>query len=925
MHTHLPNTSSSSTCNNIVLPHTIFPHYIHSFLSEVYNSLYKRSNQKVDMFTLSELSGYPLLFCEKAVMYVTQGKRKNMTLDDFIKLFKAMYFDTPYNNVNFAASLFDFKQRDVIMLNDIKVLLLQFHIRIFNDSTEQQVVDIINNFYIGSCSVNATQMTKRRFIKHSLSKNYDVVHLLFTYLEKYKPFEQEQLKHFQEMQMNVMSQSADNARCCYNCGNGSGGSKSNNENGLFMHYGGDNYCQSQILVCMHSSNANVGQYYHHHDLFSNSIQPQQKLNLTTIMKDGTTTNTNNCNYNHFIHKGKYNTNININVYNTSTNSNNECVYVEQFISNKASLYTQTVLAIPMRSNELNDQEDNEMKTIMKVFDDNYKQTTSTLKKVSPHHVISSTSSLIERRQRTRSHTIYKDNTHSVTRNIKYDQMVYKFFRTKARNSKEMRHKLNCTNNTSLLTSSNVNVGTTTNNNNNTKHYPHSMNGSHYMSSANSLNHYHHSYCYTKGESVYNGDNVLSLPSNYNYSCNNALQKKEIVVYKLNKQQTQFKPVKLILISNMIFYYTQTTYNLHYKFKKIIPITQLYPKLHTPSSSLKSIPFPSKTYQLHLISSLHNYQIINILYFITKESFDAFINHLLFIQNIRNVESIFAFGEKLGAGRFGKVLTVEHKLTKQRYAIKYVAKLEESQNEENYKCYMWEKDIFTFLKGVNDAHIAKCYDIYETPEHIFYINELIRGGDLKSLINKHFLTESTSSSSHIKRCALNVLTKQMLKGLHRLHHYGIIHRDIKHTNMLVNVVDEQTFELKIIDFGLSKVMGYNDYAVEHYGSLSFKAPELVAGGKYSFNVDVWAVGITVYYCAYGTYPIKADTKQALKKMIMNFHLEQNVVLHKGSDKEYVNRVIKEALVRDPKKRPHVSQMVNIREMISNDDELNSLSV
>ena len=158
-----------------------------------------------------------------------------------------MYFDTTYNNVNFAASLFDFKQRDVIMLNDIKVLLLQFHIRIFNDSTEQQVVDIINNFYIGSCSVNATQMTKRRFIKHSLSKNYDVVHLLFTYLEKYKPFEQEQLKHFQEMQMNMMSQSADNARCCYNCGNGSGG-KSNNDNGLFIAYGdNNNYYQSQIF------------------------------------------------------------------------------------------------------------------------------------------------------------------------------------------------------------------------------------------------------------------------------------------------------------------------------------------------------------------------------------------------------------------------------------------------------------------------------------------------------------------------------------------------------------------------------------------------------------------------------------------------------------------------------------------------------
>ena len=881
MHTHLPNTS----CNITALPQMMFvsfPHYVHSFITEMYNSLYKRSNKKVDMFTLAELSGYPLLFCEKAVTYITQGKRKNMSLDDFVKLFKAMYFDTPFNKTQFAASLFDFKQRDVIVLNDIKVMLLQFHIRIFNDSTEQQVVDIINNFYISS-NVNTTQMTKKMFIKHSLTKNFDVVHMLFTYLEKYKPFEQEQLKHFQEMQVNMMSQSADNARCCcccYSCSNNTSGNKPYKDN---------NHCQSQILS-MHSTNVNIG--HHHYNLFSNSIQPQRTLNLTTIVKESAS-NTNN----HFIVKDKCD--MNINVYNSINGS--ECVCTDQFISNKTSLYAQTVLAIPMRSNDLNDQEDNEMKTIMKVFEDNYKQTTSTLKKVPPDepHVISS--SLIERRERARSLTIGKEDTTN-----KYDRMVYKFFKTKAKNSKEMRHKLNCIDNTS----SNVYIA-------NNKHYPHSTNGSNYMSSANSLNHF-----YTKGESVYNVDNVLSLPINYNYNYN-PLLKKEIVVYKLNKQQTQFKPIKLVLISNMMFYYTQTSSHLQYKFKRIIPITQLYPKLHSPytplSSSLKSIPFPSKTYQLQLVSSLHNFQIVYVLYFITKESFDVFINHLLFIQNIRNVESVFAFGEKLGAGRFGKVLTVEHKLTKQRYAIKYVAKLEESQNEENYKCYMWEKDIFTFLKGVNDVHIEKCYDIYETPEHIFYIKELIHGGDLKSLINKHFLIE-TAENKHI---ALNELTRQMLKGLQRLHCYGIIHRDIKHTNMLVNVHGERKYELKIIDFGLSKVMGYNDYAVEHYGSLSFKAPELVAGGKYSFNVDIWAIGITVYYCVYGTYPIKADTKQALKKMIMNFHLEQNVVLHKGSDKEYVNMVIREALIRDPKKRPNVHQMVNIKELIN--DELNSLSV
>ena len=865
----------SSVSNSLFLSESrsasIFPHYIHSFIAAMYTSLYKRSNKKVDMFTLSELSGYPLLFCEKAVNYVTQGKRRNMTSDDFVKLFQTMYFDTLHNKTRFAAALFDFKQTDVVALNDVKVLLLHFHIRIFNDATEQQVVDIINNFYAGNA--NATQMTKKKFVKHSLSKNFDVVHLLFTYLEKYKPFDQEHLRHFQEMQVNMLSQSADNVRCCCCSNNGNSNNGNGNDNSVCIK--SDDDFKSQTLI-IHSikgfaGDDNANQY----SCFSNSIQPQQKLKLTAISKE-VTPNTNNL----FTNKEQFDMNTNAHGYYDGS----EFISVEPFISTQASLYTQTVLAIPMCSNDLNDQEDNEMKTIMKVFDDNYKLATSTLKKVAPYnlHVISS-SITNERRERVRSQTTVKDS--AAVRNNGYGKAVYKFFRTKAKNSKEMRHKLHCSNNNP---------------------FAHSMNGSNCMSSAFSLNHY------TKNESTNNADNILLPVSHSSGNCNPSL-KKEIVVYKPNKQQTQFKPIKLVLISNMIFYYAQTAHS-QYKFKKVIPITQLYPKLHSPcTSSLRSIPLPSKTYQLQLISSLHNFQVVYVLYFITRESFDAFINHLLLLQNIRSVEAMFTFGDKLGAGRFGKVLTGEHRLTKQRYAVKSVNKLEETQNEENYKCYMWEKDIFVFLKGVNDPHIEKCYDIYETPEHVYYVTELIRGGDLKSLINKHFFYDA-----HTRQHVLNDLTKQMLKGLQRLHHYGIIHRDIKHTNMLVNVVSESSVELKIIDFGLSKVMGYDDYAVEHYGSLSFKSPELVAGAKYSFNVDIWAMGITVYYCVYGTYPIKADTKQALKKLIMNFQLEQNAaLLHKGSAKDYTNRVIAEALVRDPKKRASINQMVDIKELIEDE--------
>ena len=135
-----------------------------------------------------------------------------------------------------------------------------------------------------------------------------------------------------------------------------------------------------------------------------------------------------------------------------------------------------------------------------------------------------------------------------------------------------------------------------------------------------------------------------------------------------------------------------------------------------------------------------------------------------------------------------------------------------------------------------------------------------------------------------------LSMQLIEGVHVLHKFGIIHRDIKTTNLMVEInsaikksiisnsfgtnelqityEDMSDVTLKIIDFGLSQVLGINETSNDPYGSLSFKAPELILHKKYNFKVDVWAVGISLYYIVYKMLPFDGGTREDIKKAIVN---------------------------------------------------------
>lgn len=318
-------------------------------------------------------------------------------------------------------------------------------------------------------------------------------------------------------------------------------------------------------------------------------------------------------------------------------------------------------------------------------------------------------------------------------------------------------------------------------------------------------------------------------------------------------------IKLKLIGSFIFYFKLV--NNIFILKKIIPIFSLYPKTYNNNTS--------SLIQFELVSSVFNYH-KQYSFFIDNQNghLNTFIDLMNKHKGVRNIKDFYKMKEPLGKGKFGIVNLCENKSNSKLYAVKIINK--RTTIEEEYKICRWERSINKLLLNMNNKNIIKCYDVFDDYNHCYFIYEYIQGCDLKKYTKKQLYKRK--SNLDIKHYSILHIAFQLINGLHYLHKYGIIHRDIKASNILITKKNQN---VKIIDFGLSRVMSLHEYSNDPYGSLCFKAPELILQKPYSFQVDIWALGITLYYLLYKDYPFEKNTKENIKQSILNGTINLNI--------------------------------------------------
>lgn len=203
-------------------------------------------------------------------------------------------------------------------------------------------------------------------------------------------------------------------------------------------------------------------------------------------------------------------------------------------------------------------------------------------------------------------------------------------------------------------------------------------------------------------------------------------------------------------------------------------------------------------------------------------------------------------KQLGKGTYGDVSGGIHRETGQRRAIKAILRTK----IKNWERFLTEVKI---LQQLDHPNVIKLYEYFEDDTNVYLVTELCTGGELFDRIIKHeFFGEDDAAR----------IFRQIVQALNYCHGNHVVHRDLKPENFLF-VSDADDSDLKIIDFGLSKIMsgGRLERMKTRAGTPYYISPEVLAG-NYDVSCDMWSAGCMLYILLCGYPPFYGDNNQEI---------------------------------------------------------------
>jgi len=276
----------------------------------------------------------------------------------------------------------------------------------------------------------------------------------------------------------------------------------------------------------------------------------------------------------------------------------------------------------------------------------------------------------------------------------------------------------------------------------------------------------------------------------------------------------------------------------------------------------------------------------------------------------DILSKYKFGFLLGEGAYSEVFLGTCVETGDKVAIKRIHKLAKADLWTKRKGA--QKDEIQLLTLLNHPKIIKLKEFFETRDKIFLVQEYCAGGNLCDMIRRE-RKEGGWTEARVKNIFI-----QLLQAVSYLHSQSIVHRDIKSENVLLK--ERYTDDVRLLDFGLSRLMPRTELLMTSVGTLDYKAPEICMRKPYGAACDLWSLGVLLYEMLSGELPSLFSSDESVVAYATNG------VSFSGSKwnnvSESAKDLLKHLLVLEPEKRYTCEEALSCKWLSSSDCSSNN---
>ncbi|XP_051909625.1 serine/threonine-protein kinase 17A [Hippocampus zosterae] len=207
------------------------------------------------------------------------------------------------------------------------------------------------------------------------------------------------------------------------------------------------------------------------------------------------------------------------------------------------------------------------------------------------------------------------------------------------------------------------------------------------------------------------------------------------------------------------------------------------------------------------------------------------------------------GKELGRGKFAVVRKCVKKCTGQEYAAKFMKKRRKGRD-----CRMEIIHEIAVLELATDSQrVVSLHQVYEMASEMVLVLEFAAGGEIFNQCVSDQEDEAFSEND-VKR-----LMRQILQGVAFLHQRNVVHLDLKPQNILLTS-NSPLGDIKIVDFGLSRIVSSQQELREIMGTPEYVAPEILNYEPISTATDMWSIGVLTYVMLTGLSPFLGKDKQ-----------------------------------------------------------------